>query len=66
MVDEAGEKNISQKGDDNAGWQKFMVMSNMRAQVLNSVKDNHFTVLGFTAANGYPTTWEIFIAASKL
>jgi hypothetical protein len=51
MVDEVGE-NISQKGDGNAGGQKFMVAADMRAQVRNSFKDNHFTVLGFTAARG--------------
>jgi hypothetical protein len=51
MVDEVGES-ISQKGDGNAGGQKFMVAADMRAQVRNSFKDNHFTVLGFTAATG--------------
>jgi hypothetical protein len=51
MVDEVGE-NISQKGDGNAGGHQFMVAANMRAQVQNSFKDNHFTVLGFTAATG--------------
>jgi hypothetical protein len=65
MVDEVGE-NISQKGDGNAGGQKFMVASDMRAQIRNSFKDNHFTVLGFTAANGHPTMCAIIIAASKL
>jgi hypothetical protein len=65
MVDEVGE-NILQKGDGNAGGKKFMVANDMRAQVRNSFKDNHFTVLGFTAANGHPTICAIFIAASKL
>jgi hypothetical protein len=65
MVDEVGE-HISQKGDGNAGGQKFMVANEMRAQVWNSFKDNHFTVLGFTAANGQPTTCAIIIAVSKL
>jgi hypothetical protein len=51
MVDEVGE-NISQKGDGNAGGQKFMVAADMRAQIRNSFKDNHFTVLGFTASMG--------------
>jgi hypothetical protein len=50
MVDEV-EENISQKGDGNDGGQKCMVVSDMQAQVLKSFKDNHFTVLGFTAAN---------------
>jgi hypothetical protein len=52
MVDEVGE-HISQKGDGNAGRQQFMVANDMRAQVWNSFKDNHFTFLGFTAANGH-------------
>jgi hypothetical protein len=65
MVDEVGE-NISQKGDGNAGGQKFMVTSDMRAQVRIFFKDNHFTVLGFTAVNGYPTMCAIIMDASKL
>ena len=65
MVDEVGE-NISQKGDGNAGGQKFMVANDMRAQVRNSFKDNHFTVLGFTAATGEAVMCAIIIAASKL
>jgi hypothetical protein len=65
MVDEV-EENISQKGDGNARGQKFMVGSNMRAQVRNSFGDNHFTVLGFTAHNGHPTMCAIIIAVSKL
>jgi hypothetical protein len=65
MVDEVGE-HISQKGDGNAGGGGFMVASDMRAQVRNYFKDNNFTVLGFTAANGYPTMCAIIIAASIL
>jgi hypothetical protein len=65
MVDEVGE-NISQKGDGSAGGQQFMVVNYMRTQVRNSFKDNHFTVLDFTAANGQPTMCAIVIAASKL
>jgi hypothetical protein len=65
FFDEVGE-NISQKGDGNAGGQKFMVAKDMRAQVRNSFKYNHFTVLGFTAADGRPVMCAILIAASKL
>jgi hypothetical protein len=65
MVDEVGE-NISHKGDGNAGGHKFMVAADMRAQVRNYFKDNHFTVLGFTAATGDPVMYAIIIAASKL
>jgi hypothetical protein len=62
---EVGE-NISQKGDGNAGRQKLMVAKDMRVQVRNSIKYNHFTVLGFTAADGRPFMCAIIIAASKL
>jgi hypothetical protein len=65
MVDEVGE-NISQKGDGNAGGQKFMVTTDMRAQVRNSFKDNNFTVLFFTAVTGGPVMCAIIIMASKL
>jgi hypothetical protein len=64
MVDGVVET-ISQKGDGNAGGE-FMVASDMRAHVRNSFKDNHFTVLGFTAANGHVTMFAIIIATSKL
>jgi hypothetical protein len=60
-------ENISQKGDGNAGGQKFLVAADMRAQVRNSFKDNHFTILGFTAATGWGAVMcAIIIAASKL
>jgi hypothetical protein len=62
---EVGET-ISQKGDGNAGGQKFMVIRDMRAQVSNSFKDNHFTVLGFTTGGGRAVMCAIIIAASKL
>jgi hypothetical protein len=65
MVDEVGE-NISQKGDGNVNGQKFMVANDMRAHVINSFKDNHFTVLGFTAGTGEAVLCAIIIATSKL
>jgi hypothetical protein len=43
-----------------------MVANDMRVQVHNSSKDNHFTVLEFTAENGHPTMCAIINAASKL
>jgi hypothetical protein len=43
-----------------------MVAKDMRAQVRNSFKDNHFTVLGFTGADGRAVTCAIIIASSKL
>lgn len=65
MVDEVADT-ISQKGDRNTGGQKFIVVNDMRAQIRNSFKDNDFTVLGFTAANGQPKMCAIVIAASTL
>jgi hypothetical protein len=65
FVDEVG-NNISQKGDDNAGGQTFMVATDMRAQVQKSVKVNHFTVLGFTAADGCPVVGAIIIVVLEL
>jgi hypothetical protein len=44
----------------------IMVDNYMQVYVRNSFKDNHFTVLGFTAANGHSTMCAIIIAASKL
>jgi hypothetical protein len=38
----------------------------MRSQFQNSFKDNHFTVLGFTSADGSPVMCTIIIAALKL
>jgi hypothetical protein len=51
FFDEVGE-NILQKDDGNAGGQKCVVAKDTRAQVRNSFKDNHFTILGFTAVDG--------------
>jgi hypothetical protein len=65
FFDGVGES-ISQKDDGNAGRQKFMVAKDMRAQVRNSFKDNHLTVLGFTSADGRVVMCAIIIAASKL
>jgi hypothetical protein len=65
FFEEVGE-NISQKGDGNAGGQKIVVVKDMRAQVRNSFKDNRFTVLGFTTADGRAVMCAIIIAASKL
>jgi hypothetical protein len=46
--------------------QKIMVVNEMQTQVRNSFKDNHFMVLGFSAANGHPIVCVIIVAASKL
>jgi hypothetical protein len=65
FVDEVGE-NESQKGDVNDYGQTFMEAMDIRAQVRNWFKDNQFTVIGFTAADGRPVMCAIIIAASKL
>jgi hypothetical protein len=65
FFEEVGE-NILQSGDGNDGGHKFMVAKDMPAQVRNSFKDNHFTVLGFTSADGRPVMSAIIIAPSKL
>jgi hypothetical protein len=65
FFDEVGEK-ISQKSDGNAGGYFFVVAKDMRAQVRNSFKDNHFTVLGSTAVDGRAVMCAIIISASKL
>jgi hypothetical protein len=64
LFDEVGE-NISQKGNGNA-CKKFTVARDTRAQVRNSFKDNPFTVLRFTAADGCAIMCAIIISASKL
>jgi hypothetical protein len=64
FVDEMGH-NISQKGDGNAGGQNFMVAKDMRAQVQNSFKDNHSTVLGFTSADRRAVACVIIISTTK-
>jgi hypothetical protein len=43
-----------------------VVAKDMRAQFRNFFKDNHFTVLGFTAVDGRAFMCAISIAASKL
>jgi hypothetical protein len=65
FFDKVGE-HISQKGDCNTGGQNFMVAKDMRAHIGNSFKDNHFTIFGFTAADGRPIMWSVIIASSKL
>jgi hypothetical protein len=53
FVDEVS-SNTSQAKDGNVGVEKFPCISGGRPQILASTKDAHFTVLGFTAANGNP------------
>jgi hypothetical protein len=65
FVGEVGDK-ISQKGDGNAGGQKFIVALDTRAQVWNSCKVNHFTVIAFIATDGCLVVCAIIIATSKL
>ena len=65
FVDEVGD-NTSQKDDGNVGGEKFVVPKNGKATMKSSVKDNHFTVLGFTDGLGRPLMCAVIIAAMKL
>jgi hypothetical protein len=53
FVDDVGD-NTSQKNDGNVGGQMFVVGKNERTLIRASYADNHFTVLGFTTADGNP------------
>ena len=51
FVNEVG-SNTSQAKDGNVGGEKFLSISGGQLQICASTKDDHFTVLGVTAANG--------------
>ena len=65
FVDEVG-SNTSQTKDGNVGGEKFLCIAGGRPQIRASTKDAHFTVLGFTAANGQPIMCAIIFAAKAL
>jgi hypothetical protein len=65
QVGEVGE-HISQKWDGNVGHQQFIVASDMRAQVQNSFKKKHVTVLRFPAGSGTLIICTLIIATLKL
>jgi hypothetical protein len=65
FVDEVG-SNTSQTKDGNVGGQTFLCTADGRPQSRAATKDAHFTVLGFTAANGEPLLCAIIFAAKTL
>jgi len=65
FVDEVG-SNTSQRRDGNVGGQKFVVHEAQRALLRSSYADTHFTVLGFTNAQGDPICCVIIIACAEI
>jgi len=51
FVDEVG-SNTSQAKDGNVGGERFLCTKEGRPQNRAATKDEHYTMLGFTAANG--------------
>jgi hypothetical protein len=63
FVDELGcNTNQKQDGDN----EKYLCSSSGRPQSCTATKDSHFTILGFTAADGHPLMCAIIFAAKSL
>jgi hypothetical protein len=65
FVDEVG-SNTSTTKDGNVGGEKFLCHISARPQIRAATKDSHFTVLGFTAANGQPVMCSVIFSAKSL
>jgi len=65
FVDEVG-CNMSPKNDANISGEKFLVDPESQAQITLVSKDCHFTVLGFTDADGRPVLCTIILACRVL
>ncbi len=65
FVDEVG-SNTSQQHDGNVEGKKFVVHETQRALLRPSYADTHFTVLGFTNAQGDPVCWVIIFACCEI
>jgi len=65
FVDEAG-SNTSQTKDGNVGGQTYLCTKEVRTQQRAATKDAHFTLLGFTAANGKPIMCALIFAAKAM
>jgi len=65
FVDEVG-SNTSQAKDGAIGGQTYLCSKDGRPQQHAATKDAHFTVLGFTAANGVPLMCAIIFAAKTM
>ena len=61
VVDEVG-GNLNQKDDGHVGGQKFMCEVGAIPQLKASIKDRHFTLLGFTALSGEPVMCLLILA----
>jgi len=65
FVDKVG-SNTSQRGDGHCSSEKFLVPNNIHPQIHAACKDNHFTVLRFTAATGEPVACAIIFAIGPM
>jgi hypothetical protein len=65
FVDEVG-SNTSTTKDGNIGGEKFLCHISARPQIRAATRDSHFTVLGFTAANGEPVMCAVIFSAKSL
>jgi hypothetical protein len=65
FVDEVG-SNTSQKKDGHKGGEELLVRKGRKAQQKAATKDAHFTVMGFTAANGEPIMCCIIFAKAVM
>ncbi len=64
-MDECG-SNTSQTQDSQVGWQLYLCAADQCPQQYSSTKDAHFTVLGFTVADGSPVMCGIIFAAKSM
>ena len=64
-MDEVG-SNTTQAKDGNVGGEKRLSATGQQPQIRSATKDSHFTVLGFTAANGMPLICAIIFAAKDM
>ena len=65
-MDEVGSNKSQAKEDGNVGGEKRLSATGQRTQICSATKDSHFTVLGFTAANGMPLMCAIIFAAKEM
>jgi hypothetical protein len=65
FVDEVG-ANTSQKQDGHIGGRTLVLARGTQPQELNAYNYFHFTVLGFTAANGAPVMCCVIVIAKNL
>jgi hypothetical protein len=65
FVDEVG-NNTNMKDDGRVGGERLLKAKGRKAEVTAATSEAHFTVLGFTAANGEPVMFAIIFAASEM